>query len=29
MEEVPSFKCPYIDKHEIWKVAEKFREEFR
>ena len=28
MEEVPNFKCPYIDKHEVWKIAEKFRENF-
>lgn len=28
MDEIPSFKCPYIDKHTIWEIAEKFRAEF-
>lgn len=28
MEEVPNFKCPYIDKHQIWEVADNFRTNF-
>lgn len=28
MEEIPSFRCPYIDKYEIWEIAEKFRTNF-
>ncbi|SMC55314.1 protein of unknown function [Desulfocicer vacuolatum DSM 3385] len=25
---ISDFKCPYIDKKEIWKVAERFREKY-
>lgn len=28
MEDYSNFKCPYIDKREIWQGAEKFRDEF-
>lgn len=28
MEDISKFKCPYIDKREIWEKAERFREEF-
>lgn len=28
MQDISNFKCPYIDKRDIWKTAEKFRAEF-
>lgn len=28
MQDFSDFKCPYVDKKEIWKIAEEFREQY-
>ncbi len=28
MQDISKFKCPYIEKREIWQSAETFRKEF-